>query len=249
MLKEERHKIILNEIALHNRILLTDMSENLNVSIDTIRRDVTTLDAHRKLKKVHGGAVSLGYVDNNADHDKVYALKKKKVIVQKAIQLLKNGNVIIIHGGTTCLELARNIPPKLSLTCFTLSLPVAMELCKKPKVEVIFIGGTIAKESKIASGGQAIHTLSKIMADYSFIGSGYVDASYGLTEFDWESVQIKMGVIKSSKSTVLLTISDKLSSTNRYKTSNLSDISTMITELDPNNKALSMIKESGVQLL
>ena len=60
MLKEERHLKILNEVALHNRVLLTDIAESLHVSIDTVRRDVKELDALNKLKKVHGGAIALG---------------------------------------------------------------------------------------------------------------------------------------------------------------------------------------------
>ena len=65
MLKEERHQKILNEVSLRNRILLTDMAEQLNVSVDTIRRDVTELDKKLMLKKVHGGAISLGFITNN----------------------------------------------------------------------------------------------------------------------------------------------------------------------------------------
>ncbi|HEA21433.1 hypothetical protein LCGC14_0962900 [marine sediment metagenome] len=249
MLKEERHQLILNEVALHNRVLLTDISEVLKVSVDTVRRDVIQLDVEKKLKKVHGGAISLGYSNNMGEQTKVYALEKKKGIAQKATQLLRNGNIIIIHGGTTCIEFARNIPEKMSLTCFTLSLPVAIELCKKPKIEVIFLGGILAKESQIASGGQAIHNLSRIRADFGFIGTGYVDADYGLTEFDWESVQVKTAVIQASKNTVLLTISEKLNSKNRYKTCEMSAITTMITELDPSDKALETFKRTGVSLL
>ncbi|WP_349350922.1 DeoR/GlpR family DNA-binding transcription regulator [Flagellimonas sp. MMG031] len=249
MLKEERHQLILNEVALHNRVLLADIAEVLNVSVDTVRRDVIQLDTEKKLKKVHGGAVSLAYANNTGEQTKVYAIEKKRIIAKKAVQLLRNGNIIIIHGGTTCLEFARNIPEKMSLTCFTLSLPIAIELCKKPKLEVIFLGGTIAKESQIASGGQAIHNLSKINADYGFIGTGYVDANYGLTEFDWESVQVKNAVIQASKSTVLLTISEKLNSRNRYKTCEMSDITTMITELEPTANILEDFRNTGVDVV
>ena len=249
MLKEERHQLILNEVSLHNRVLLADIAEVLNVSVDTVRRDVIQLDTEKKLKKVHGGAVSLAYANNTGEQTKVYAIEKKRIIAKKAVQLLRNGNIIIIHGGTTCLEFARNIPEKMSLTCFTLSLPIAIELCKKPKLEVIFLGGTIAKESQIASGGQAIHNLSKINADYGFIGTGYVDANYGLTEFDWESVQVKNAVIQASKSTVLLTISEKLNSRNRYKTCEMSDITTMITELEPTANILEDFRNTGVDVV
>ncbi|MGB3145573.1 MAG: DeoR/GlpR family DNA-binding transcription regulator [Maribacter sp.] len=249
MLKEERHQIILNEVALHNRILLTDISEVLNVSIDTVRRDVIQLDSEKKLQKVHGGAISLGYAYTSPKTKQVYAQDKKQIIAAKAVKLLKNGSVIIIHGGTTCLELARQIPSKLSLTCFTLSLPVAMELCKKPKLEVVFIGGTMAKETQIASGGNAIHNLSTIKVDYGFIGTGYVDAQYGLTEFDWESVQVKRAVVKASKHSVLLTISEKLNSQNRYKTCELSEMSAMITELDPKEELLHNFRKTGIEVL
>ena len=144
-----------------------------------------------------------------------------------------------------CQEHSRKNEPYL----FTLSLPIAIELCKKPKLEVIFLGGTIAKESQIASGGQAIHNLSKINADYGFIGTGYVDANYGLTEFDWESVQVKNAVIQASKSTVLLTISEKLNSRNRYKTCEMSDITTMITELEPTANILEDFRNTGVDVV
>ncbi|WP_430906810.1 DeoR/GlpR family DNA-binding transcription regulator [Maribacter sp. 2-571] len=249
MLKEERHRIILNEVALHNRVLLTDISEVLNVSVDTVRRDVIKLDADKLLRKVHGGAVSLGYSNTNVQNKEIYAIAKKTRIAEKACKLLKNGSVILIHGGTTCLELARTIPVNLSLTCFTLSLPVAMELCKKPKLEVVLLGGTMAKESQIASGGHAIHNLSKVRVDYGFIGTGYVDAVYGLTEFDWESVQVKMAIVQAAKNPVLLTISEKLNSQNRYKTCELKDISTMITELEPSDARLDDFRKAGIKIM
>lgn len=249
MLKEERQQVIINEVALHNRVLLTDIAEVLNVSVDTIRRDVIQLDGEKKLKKVHGGAVSLSYANEGITQEKVYELEKKMEIANKAVKLLKSGNVIIIHGGTTCLELAKAIPHNLSLTCFTMSLPIALELAKKPKVEVIIIGGTLSKESLIASGANAIHNLSKIKVDYSFLGTGYVDAEYGLTEFDWESVQVKKAVVQSAKKAVLLTISEKLNSQNRYKTCDLQEISIMITELEKNDAKLQNFKEKNLQLL
>ena len=75
MLKEERQQTILNEVDLHNRILITDIAEALDVSIDTIRRDVKELDAENKLRKVHGGAISMGYMTNSARNTNIYKLE------------------------------------------------------------------------------------------------------------------------------------------------------------------------------
>ena len=249
MLKEERQQTILSEVELHNRILLTDIAETLDVSIDTVRRDVKELDAENKLRKVHGGAISLGFTTNSARNANIYALDDKVTIAKKATTMLKDGAVIFIDGGTTCLELARIIPEKLQLTCFTISLPVAMELSTKPNVKVISIGGQISKEAQIAIGANAIHHLSEIKVDFSFIGTGYVDALYGLTEFDWDIVQIKKAVIKASKKTVLLSISEKLNSQHRYKTCDISSINTMITELEPDNTILKPFKNNDVTIL
>ncbi|SNR67587.1 transcriptional regulator, DeoR family [Maribacter sedimenticola] len=249
MLKEERHRTILNEVDLHNRILLTDIAEALDVSIDTVRRDVKELDAEKKLRKVHGGAISMGFMSNSARNTKIYKLDQKMAIATKAISLLKDGAVIFIDGGTTCLEMARIIPENLNLTCFTISLPVAMELSNKENISVISIGGQIAKEAQIAIGANAIHHLSEIRFDYSFIGTGYVDAIYGLTEFDWDIVQIKKAVIKASKKTVLLSISEKLNSQHRYKTCDINSINTMITELKPENTLLNAFKNHDIKII
>ncbi len=249
MLKEERQQRLIGEVELHNRILLTDMAEILDVSIDTVRRDVKELDAASKLQKVHGGAISMGFTTNSARNNNIYALEQKTKIAEKAITLLKPGGVIFIDGGTTCMELARLIPDDLELTCFTLSLPVAMQLLTKPNVTVIFVGGQISREAQISIGANAIHHLSEIRVDYGFIGTGYVDALFGLTEFDWDIVQVKKAVIKASKKTVLLSISEKLNSQHRYKTCDISAINTMITELDPENNLLNLFRNYDIRLL
>jgi DeoR/GlpR family transcriptional regulator of sugar metabolism len=249
MLKEERHQTILTQVELHNRVLLTDIAEILDVSIDTARRDVKELDLDSKLRKVHGGAISLGFTTNSARNNNIYALSQKTIIAEKAASLLKNGGVIFIDGGTTCLELARILPSDIQLTCFTLSLPVAMELNSKANVNVIFIGGKISKEAQIAIGASATDVLSEIKVDYSFIGTGYVDSSFGLTEFDWDIVQVKKAVIKASKKTVLLCISEKLNSQHRYKTCDINAINTMITELDSEDDQLKLFRNHDVRII
>ncbi len=249
MLKEERQRIILNEVALHNRVLLTDLAEHLEVSIDTVRRDVKELDAQQKLRKVHGGAISLGFVSPAAANTNTYALEEKIEIAHKAQGLLRDGGVIFIDGGTTCLEFARLLPERLELTCFTVSLPVALQLLNKPRVRVILLGGEVSRETQITSGSQAIHALSGIQVDFGFIGTGYVDALHGLTEFDWEVVQVKKAIINASRKVVLLCISEKLNSQHRYRTCDIHAINTMVTELPPGHNRLNSFREHQLHIL
>jgi DeoR/GlpR family transcriptional regulator of sugar metabolism len=249
MLKEERQQLIINEVDLHNRVLLTDLAEQLEVSIDTVRRDLKELDADNKLRKVHGGAVSLGYTHTATRSTNIYALKEKMQIAEKALSLIKDGAVIFVDGGTTCLELARVIPPKIRLTCFTFSLPVALQLAGMPNVDLIFIGGRISKDAMISNGAYTIQRLSEIRFDYAFIGTGYVDSLHGLTEFDWDVVQLKKAVIQAAKKTILLCISEKLNSQHRFKTCDINAINTMITELEPENTLLNLFRNQDLRLL
>ena len=248
MLKEERQRIILNEVEVHNRILLTDLVDKFDVSIDTVRRDVKELDAAQKLRKVHGGAVSLGFVPPAAANSKTYALEENKVIAHKAQGLLQEGSVVFIDGGTTCLELARTLPESLELTCFTTSLPVALQLLSKPRIRVMLIGGEVSRESQITTGVAAVKSFSEIQVDYGFIGTGYVDALHGLTEFDWDVVQIKKAIIEASRKVVLLCISEKLNSQHRYRTCDISAVNTLITELPPDHNRLNSFRNHQIHI-
>ena len=249
MLKEERQHAIIKEVAVRNRVLLADMAEKLDVSIDTVRRDVKELDATGKLRKVHGGAVSLGFVSNPSISTNIYASAQKKEIAQKALSLIREDSVIFIDGGTTCLELARHIPVDLTITCFTISLPVAMVLNSRPGTRVILIGGEVNPDSQITMGKSTIHELSAVNFDTSFIGTGYVDVEFGLSEMDWDIAQVKKAVVRASKKTILLTISEKLNSTNRFRTCDIRAVNTLITELDRGDKELEPYRELGIELI
>src|SRR6185369_11421438 len=114
MLKEERLNFILNEVKVRNRVLLYDIAAKLNVSEDTIRRDLKHLDEQGKIKKVHGGAVSNSFHVYSYREDDIYAHEAKSLIARKAISLLKEEQVILMSGGTTNLELARLMPDHMS---------------------------------------------------------------------------------------------------------------------------------------
>ena len=248
MLKEERQRMILRDVEVHNRVLLTDLAEQLGVSVDTVRRDVKELDAVQKLRKVHGGAVSLGFVAPAAANANTYAIAEKIIIAKKALGILKNGSVIFLDGGTTCQELARLLPETLQITCFTISLPVALVLQNKPGVRVILIGGEVSAEAHITTGVTAVNALADIQVDYGFIGTGYVDALHGLTEFDWDVVQVKKAVIEASRKVILLCISEKLNSQHRYRTCDISAINSIITELDPESSRLNSFRNHQIHI-
>jgi DeoR/GlpR family transcriptional regulator of sugar metabolism len=248
MLKSERHQIILKEVEKRNRVQLQDLVQRLNVSIDTVRRDVKELDGEHKLRKVHGGAVSLGFASFSPQRNSIYALEAKTHIAEKAIGMVSEGQVIFLDGGTTCLEMARSLPAEWELKVFTHSIPVALELLQKPRYTVEFIGGTLSPESHLAQGIAAVRQLAELHLDLAFIGTGYVDAEHGLSESVWETAQMKKSLIEAARKTVLLCISEKVNSQHRFRSCSLDRIATLITEKDPGDSELKNFQNLQLDL-
>jgi len=248
MLKRERQEFILREVNLHNRVLTSDLSEAISVSEDTIRRDLSELADSGKIIKAHGGALSRSF-HTSFQANSVYSHDKKKCIAQKAVTLLRDGQFILSGGGTTITELAKALPATLQATFFTGSLPAAIEYIQHPSVDVIFIGDRISKNSRITVGGDAIEKINQINADICFLGINALDMEKGLTDNDWDVVQIKKAMIRSSKKVVALTIAEKLNTQQKIKVAGLEELDMIITELDPDDKLLDPFRRAGIQIL
>lgn len=248
MLKKERQAYILRQVSLHNSVLSADLSTSINVSEDTIRRDLNELADSGKVIKVHGGALSKSFNSFYLRSD-VYNVDSKKIIAEKAASLIKDGMFVLTGGGTTIIEMARLLPENLKATFLTGSIPAAYEYSQHPNIEVIFIGDKIAKKSQIAVGGEAITRIKHIKADLCFLGINALDPEHGITDNDWDVVQVKKAMIESSAQTVVMTISEKLHSHQRIRISGVDEIDILITELDPSNKILDPFRLNTLTIL
>jgi len=153
MLKKERHSHIIKQLNLHNKVLSSDLAIELNVSEDTIRRDLNELDDSGQIVKVHGGALSKSY-HYPFQQNHIYAADAKKEIARKAIDLIKDGMVVLTGGGTTIIEMVRVLPLDLSCTIFTISPPVALQLADHHLIKVVLIGGEFSKTRRCAQAGR-----------------------------------------------------------------------------------------------
>lgn len=248
MVKEERQNLILHEVNLHNKILTADLVEKLAVSEDTIRRDLNELAENDRIIKVHGGALSKSF-HHSFNPVEIYSKDEKKLVAQKAIKLIKDGMYVITTGGTTIIELARALPQYLQATFFTGSLPVAFEYMQHPNIEVILIGDRLSKNSQITVGGKAISQIKEINADLCFLGTNAIDLDAGLTDTDWDVVQIKKAMIESASKVVSLTISEKVNTAQRLRVCGIKEIDVLVTELDPGHELLATYRETGIQIL
>ncbi|UWY28975.1 DeoR/GlpR family DNA-binding transcription regulator [Flavobacterium sp. TR2] len=245
--KEERKNHILKEINLHTRVSFETLSAKLGVSEDTVRRDINELDAESLIIKVKGGAMTKGY--HYSSLNQTYAVEAKQVIAQKAVDLLHDGMVLIVDGGTTIREFIRLIPNDLNLTVFTITALTAVQLLDKPNIKTIMIGGSISSYSQMCVSGEAFHQLASIKADLLVLGTNALDIDGGYSDSDWETVQVKKAMINASKKTAVLTITEKLNTVLKMKIANLSDINYVITEVEPTHAKLKSYKTAVPSLV
>jgi DeoR/GlpR family transcriptional regulator of sugar metabolism len=249
MLKEERHKIILREINLHNKVLSNDLSELLIVSEDTIRRDLNELAELELVLKVHGGAMSKTFHYPFNGQNQVYALEAKQIIADKAIGLFRKDMLILIEGGTTIMEIAKKIPDHLQATFLTVSPQVALTLAKHENIDVIVIGGRLAKNANIHTGASVINELSNIKPDLCIIGTNGISVQGGLTDSDWEVVQVIKAMIRTSRKVAVVSIAEKFNTVQKIKIIDISGIDYLITELPPDSSVLSSYIQKDKPLL
>lgn len=245
----ERHAFILHQINLHNKVLSTDLSEAINVSNDTIRRDLQQLSDEGKIIKVHGGALSPSFNNGHHSSKEVYAYNEKKVIAQKAASLVKDGMFVLTSGGTTIIELARALPVELKATFISGSIPALFEYLRHPNIEVIAIGDKVSKNSKITVGSEAISRIRDLKVDMCFLGVNAINLESGVSDNDWEVVQMKKAMVASAKKLVCLTISEKINTQQPLQICESKKIDTIITELSPDDPLLAPYVIAGIKVI
>jgi DeoR/GlpR family transcriptional regulator of sugar metabolism len=242
MLKKERHAFIIKQINLHNKVLSSDLSVQLQVSEDTVRRDLNNLAETGKIQKVHGGALSKSF-HFPYQLNEVFAQDSKKEIARKALSLLTEGMVVLTGGGTTMIEIARMIPDELEATFFTISPLVALELSERRLLTVILIGGQLSKNAHINMGAKTVSELAEIKVDLCFLGANGIDLQEGITDSDWEVVQIKKAMIRSARRLAIMSLGEKLGSVQKMKVCDLNALDYLITDRQENDQAVAAYKE------
>ena len=249
MLKIERQAFILHQVNLHNKVLSTDLSKQIKVSDDTIRRDIHQLAEVGKIIKVHGGALSPSFHNRHTASNEVYAYNQKKLIAQKAISLIQDGMFVLTTGGTTIIEMAKSLPPELHATFISGSIPALAEYMVHPNIEVIAIGDKVSKDSKITVGSDAISRIRELKVDLCFLGVSALNLTRGVSDNDWEVVQIKKAMVESSQRLVCLTISEKINSHQPLQVCDSKKIDTLITELSPDDPILEPYVRAGIKVI
>ncbi|MGB5447207.1 MAG: DeoR/GlpR family DNA-binding transcription regulator [Psychromonas sp.] len=248
MLQQERHEKILDLISQLGRVYAAELSQTLQVSEDTIRRDLKQLDDLKKLRRVHGGALPLQqeFQEYRARQDEIDPLKKRVALA--AIPFIKENQTILIDSGTTCLQLAMNLPTHFNFTVVTPSPLVATKLMHHNNIELILLGGRISKSAVMVLGATTNAMLRKIHFDACFLGVYALHPSQGLTINHLDEAETLNTIIEQSELVVVLGSAFKLGKVGTHKVCDSNKLDVLVTDANSDPKVLRLLQEKGVKI-
>ena len=229
MLTAQRKAHLLSRLSETGRIVARDEAQALQLSEDTIRRDLRDLAAEGKLLRVHGGALPLSPTHLPLADRRTLQSDAKERLAAIGAGLIQPGQTVILDGGTTHLALVRHLPRTQVATFVTHSPVIAAALEPFAGIDVLLIGGRLFRHSMVAVGSIAAEGFASLRADLCFIGATGVHPDTGLTTGDAEEAAIKRRIIAQSGETIVLATPDKIGRTSAFRIVPLDRLATLIS--------------------
>lgn len=249
MLREERQYYILERLRSDGRVQTLELSRALQVSEDTLRRDLRDLAAAGKLQRVHGGALprspSVGSVAERAEQ----AVQPKQALATVTARLFQDGQVILMDGGSTNLQVARSLPRTLKATVATASPAIALALLSYPQVEVVLLGGRLNRETETAAGIATAEALHGVRADVCLLGVCSLDVEIGVTAANGEEALIKRLMIAQSAEVIAVVVADKLGTAMPYVVAPARELTHLVTERFVPDSVTARYAEMGITVI
>ncbi|WP_319544364.1 DeoR/GlpR family DNA-binding transcription regulator [Ruegeria conchae] len=253
MHEKERHRVILSAVQDRPVVTVADLCNLTDASEATIRRDIATLDAERKLKRVRGGAEALnppqfvGLAGRPFAINETMRTREKQAIARAAVEICEDGESIIINGGTTTFQMVHPLASR-RMQVFTNSFPIAEHLLKHSKNTVMLSGGVIYREQNIILSPFENDVTRNFYARRVFMGAQGL-GPLGLMEADPLLIQAEEKLIGQADELIVLVDSSKFENRSSLVLCPLNRITTVITDESISDSAAAMLEAADVNLI
>jgi DeoR/GlpR family transcriptional regulator of sugar metabolism len=249
MLSVERRQSIINILNRDGRVVVLALSQELDVSIDTVRRDLRDLAAEGRLQRVHGGALPASPASTSFLDRQRYLTDEKISIARRAAQLAQNGMVIAMGGGITNVQTAEHFGLDLKATVITHNPAVVMALAEHLHVEVILVGGKLLKYTMVTVGPETVEGFRRLRADLCFLGVCSLHPEVGISDIHYEEVQVQREMIACAGEVVALASSDKMGTASPFVIGPLTDVNLIITDKRITPESLAPYRNLGIEVI
>jgi DeoR family fructose operon transcriptional repressor len=251
MYAEERQQEIVRLARAEGRVDVTTLAESLNVTAETIRRDLTTLERVGVLRRVHGGAIPverIGFEPALATRDSVL-IDEKERIAKAALAELPEEGAVILDAGTTTARLAQAIPGDRELTVVVNSPVLASTLGTRTNLNVLLLGGRVRGKTLATVDDWALRPLADMYVDIAFLGTNGCSVERGLTTPDPAEAAVKRAMIAAARRTVVLADHTKIGNDYLARFGALSDIDLLISDSGLDEDLVAELETAGVRVV
>ena len=248
---EERQQAILLRARSEGSVEVAELAIELDVTPETIRRDLTVLERAGVLRRVHGGAIPverLGFESALATRESVMTAEKER-IAKAALAEVPQDGAILLDAGSTTGRLADVLPTDRELTVVTNALSVALKLSAMPNISVMIIGGRVRGRTLAAVDAWALSSLAQTYVSVAFIGTNGLSVGRGLTTPDTGEAAVKAAMIAAARRTVVLADHTKIGNDHFARFGSVSEIDTLITDIGLDERSVHEIESAGAQVI
>ena len=254
--QQARLTAILTSLQKTGSVSVETLSNELQVSHVTVRRDLDTLESQGLLRRTHGGAVSiepLFYEPFRNDRSFQAQVEKfadeKRRIGRAAATLIKKGDIIALTPGTTTTEVVRGLPLNHEITVVTSTVNVAMELSKRKDLDVYVTGGRLHGDWFSLVGPTAAQSLSRVMIHVLFIGADGIGAKSGVSCFDPEEAQLNSTMVKHARKKVVVVDHSKFGIVAGWRICSTDEIDVLVTDSGATDEMIAPFEEAEIEVI
>ena len=237
MYAEERQSEIARQARAQGRVDVAELALELDVSLETVRRDLTSLERAGVLRRVHGGAIPVERIRlepalavRAAEH-----VSEKRRIAQAALGELEGARSVLLDAGSTTAQLAELLPVGTDLLVVTNSVSIALALSPRADITVHMLGGRLRPRTLATVDAEAVEALSRIHVDVAFLGTNGVSVERGFTTADPAEAAVKRAMVIAARRAVVLADASKVGDDQFSRFATLPDIETLVVDsaIDP----------------
>ncbi|MFK7916959.1 MAG: DeoR/GlpR family DNA-binding transcription regulator [Ilumatobacter sp.] len=251
LFQTERQQEIVALTIENGRVEVADLAHRFDVTTETIRRDLSELQAHRLVRRVHGGATPWetgGFEPLLSKRDDQQHGEKRR-IATAAVEELPDSGSVIIDSGSTAGRFVEAIPVETELRFVTNSLLIAQSLSERTAAAVIVIGGKVRSNTFAMVDTQAVEAVEPLRVDTVFLSADAASASSGLTTPYREEAAWKRAIIRSARRVVMLLDHSKFGEEHFVRFADWSDIDVLVTNHETDADQLAVIEAGGTTVV
>ena len=249
MLAEQRHQYILSQLTKTGALSVAELVQALNVSRETIRRDLNALAERGLIMTTHGGALAADRREPSLEAREAANAAAKRAIGVRAAELVPDGASLIIDSGTTTHAVARALADRHQLTVYTNDWRIAQVLARRNGNRVSLLGGELSEDEDATFGLDTVQQLAQYHVDFAFVGAGGISAEAYLTDYTRMAAEVRSRMIASASVAVVVADHSKFGRVTPVRINGFENARYVVTELAPERGLRKALAARGPELL